>query len=162
MHAPVIRSFKIFKYELVWLLVDDFRAGCDYVFECVFGNYVRNERCVPKKWITLTWLCMCVPWVSHGLKPEFLHVKMLYFTCMNMLKTWCSYEFKVAELNDNSWEKVTLKMHLRISLKTTRNVLMFNVQEGEKMDCKKVIKFPSFRKFGFGHLTVKNLVLIFF
>ena len=57
------------------------------------------------------------------------------------VKMWCSYKFKVAELNDNSWLKVTLKMHLKISLKTTRNVLMFKVKEGEKMDCKKVIKF---------------------
>ena len=52
--------------------------------------------------------------------------------------------------------KVTLKSHLRISLKTTRNFLMFNVKEGDKIDYKKVIKFPVFMKFGFGQLTMKK------
>ena len=37
------------KYALVCLLVDDGSAGCDYMFECVFENYVRNESCVPEK-----------------------------------------------------------------------------------------------------------------
>ena len=109
---------KDLKYALVWLLVDDFRAGCDYVFECVFGNYVRNERCVLKKCITLTWVCMCVPWVCHGLKPGDLHVIMLYFMNMNMLKTWCSYKVMVVD-----W----------ISLK----ILQKSTQKSEKMDWKR-------------------------
>ena len=37
---------KDLKYALVWLLEDDFRSNCDYVFEFVFGNYVRNERSI--------------------------------------------------------------------------------------------------------------------
>ena len=46
------------KYALVCLLVDDGSAGCDYMFECVFRNNVRNERCVPGKCIKLTVACV--------------------------------------------------------------------------------------------------------
>ena len=34
-------------------------------------------------------------------------------------------------------------MHLKISLKATRNILMFNVKEGEKIEYKKVIKLQK-------------------
>ena len=48
------------KYALVCLLVDNFGDGCDYMVECVFENYVRNERFIPEKCIKLTvWACVC-------------------------------------------------------------------------------------------------------
>ena len=48
-------------HAIVCLLVDDFRADCDYVFLCVFGNYVRNDKVFPKMCNMLTYGCMYVP-----------------------------------------------------------------------------------------------------
>ena len=71
-----------------------------------------------------------------------------------MLKTWCSYEFKVSKLNDNSLLHVTLKMYLMISLKNTRIVLMFNMEEGDKKGCKNVVKFQISRTWFRSHNEV--------
>ena len=48
------------KYVLVCFLVHNYSDGCDYLLECVLGNYVRNKRCILEKCIKLTvWAYAC-------------------------------------------------------------------------------------------------------
>ena len=92
LYAPVIRSLEIFKYALVWLLIDYLRAGCDYVFECVKSELFRYERGVPKMWSSLTCLCMCVSWFRHGLKLDIDMLKCyklcVYGYVKNVMFIW--------------------------------------------------------------------------